>query len=440
MKRKKLLALALSAVMVMSMAAGCGSNSSSGGGASNSGTGDTATEAPADSSGDSQSAPADGEVQAVSLKVWTPEEEMEITQQMCDKFNEDHPEFDCTFDIVVVGIDESVNNLETDADTAADVFLMPSGSIPQLVEEGLIYPITYDQDNVMSLYGEGAIEACSRDGLLYAVPSSPNSWFMYYNKNLYSEDDVKSLETMMAKDLGDDIANFSCTVHNSWYIEAFFYAAGCTLFGEDGSNPNDCTWNNEDGFKAGQYLIDLVNNPKYVEDEDGLAGSLMKDGKLAALCSGTWAANDIKEALGDGYAACALPTITIDGKECQLSNFADYKCHAVKSNTAYPLAAQQLCEYLDAPENQLIRYEEASETPTALSLLDNPELAEDAAALALVAQTQYATPQPAISQMNEYWTPAEALGTGIVNKEITEANLQQQLDALVESVTTKLAE
>lgn len=425
----------------MSVVAGCGSNNSSGSNTSNTGTGNAATEAAADSSEDTAaSAPADGEVQAVSLKVWTPEEEMEITQQMCDKFNELHPEFDCTFDIVVVGIDESVNNLETDADTAADVFLMPSGSIPQLVEEGLIYPITYDLDNIRSMYGEGALEACSKDDLLYAVPSSPNSWFMYYDKNLYTEDEVKSLETMMAKDLGDDIANFSCTVHNSWYIEAFFYAAGCKLFGDDGSDPSVCTWNDENGVKAGSYLIDLVNNPKYVEDEDGLAGSLMKDGKLAALCSGTWAANDVKEALGDGYAACALPTITIDGKECQLSNFADYKCHGVKSNTAYPLAAQQLCEYLDSAENQLIRYDEASETPTALSLLDNPALAEDPAALALVAQTQYATPQPAISQMNEYWTPAEALGTGIVNKEITESNLQSQLDSLVDSVTSKLTE
>lgn len=430
MKSKKAAALTMVAVMTLAMAAGCGSSSGEATGAD---AGKTAGTEAAGAQASSEVA-----VQEVNLKVWAPEEDMEITQQMCEKFDEIHPEFDCTFDISIVGVDESCDQLTTDPDAAADVFLLPSGSIPQLVDAGLIYPITYDEENVKALYSEGAINACSKDGLLYGIPSTPNSWFMYYNKSMYTEDEVKSLETMMAKDLGDDVKNFSCTISNSWYIEAFFYAGGCTLYGEDGSNPDDCTWNNEDGYKVGQYLINLAANPKYVEDQDGIAGSLMKDGKLGALCSGTWAAAELKEALGDDYAACALPTINIDGKECQLSNFADYKCYAVKSNTEYGLAAQELAEYFANEENQLIRYQTNATTPTCLSLQSNPELAEDPATCALMAQTEFATPQPAISQINEYWTPAQALGAGIINGEITEANLQENLDTLAESVTTKL--
>lgn len=429
MKRKKVVALVMTAVMTMAMVSGCGTTSNK---PANSTSGKEA--------GDASSETASEEVQKVSLKLWAPEEDMDITQQMCEAFDEAHPEFDCTFDISIVGVDESSDLLTTDPDSAADIFLIPSGSVSQLVNAGLLYPITYDEETVKSLYSEGAIEACSADDLLYGVPSTPNSWFMYYDKSKYTEDEVKSLDTMMAKDLGDDVANFSCTISNSWYIEAFFYAAGCTLYGADGTDPDDCTWNNEAGFEVGKYLIDLANNSKYVEDIDGIAGSMMKDGKLAALCSGTWAAADVKEALGDNYAACALPSITLNGKECQLSNFADYKCYSVKSNTAYPLAAQELAEYLSNEDNQLIRYQTNATTPTCLSLQDNEELASDPATCALMAQTEFATPQPAISQISEYWTPAQALGTGIVNGEITESNLQTSLDSVATSATTKLAQ
>ena len=295
--KKRVVALFLTTALVMSAMVGCGSDGTSS-------KGETKTENDKENSGDENSS---GDGEEVNLKVWVPEEEMEMTQAMCKAFEEAHPEYNCTFDISVTGIDESVSALEADPEMAADVFQIPSGSISQCVDAGLLYPITADIDTVTSLYGEGALEAVTRDDLLYGVPFSPNSWFMYYNKRLYTEDDVKNLDTMMAKDLGDDVLNFSCSLSNSWYLEAFFYAAGCTLYGEDGMDPDDCTWNNDDGVAAANYVIDLATNPKYVEDIDGVAGSYMKDGKLGALCSGTWAAPELIAALGDDLGACVLP-------------------------------------------------------------------------------------------------------------------------------------
>lgn len=431
MKMKKVLALVMTAVLSMSVLTACGSEKP----AANDATTD-ATDATTTDTADTADTADTTEVEAISLKVWCPEEEMDITQQMCDSFQEAHPEYDITWDVAVVGVDESTANLTTDPDAAADVFQMPSGAVAELTEAGLLLPIAYDIENVKALYGEGAVAACMKEDIMYGIPSTPNSWFMYYNTSMYTEDEVKSLETMMAKDLGADVQNFSCTLSNSWYIEAFFYAAGAELFGPDGTDATSCTWNGENGLAAANYIIDLAANPKYVEDKDGIAGALFKEGKLGALCSGTWTAADFKEALGENYGACALPTININGADANLSNFADYKCFSVKSNTAHPLAAQQFAEWLGNPDNQLTRYEECGATPTCLSLLDNPALAEDAATVALVAQTQYATPQPVISQMNAYWTPAQALGEGIINGEITKDNIQEKLDQCATAITT----
>ena len=411
---KKTLALILTFVMMLSLAACGGGNDS----------GDTK------------------EVQDVTLKIWTASEELDLMKKMGESFAAAHPEYNLTFDISEMGIDEANANLKTDADSAADIFQLASGGVPELTQKGLLLPIGYDEAGLRALYPEGAISAvCAEDGLIYAVPFTPNTFFMYYNKSMFSADEVKSVETMLAKDLGTaedgtPIYNFSFQVSGPWYLESFFYAAGCTLFGADGKDASSMDWNNANGFAAGKYMIDLVNNPKYLENKDGIAMNMLREGKLAVHCDGTWNAGPVQEALGENYAAAPLPTININGKDCQMRNFADYKTYAVKSSTAYPLAAQQFAEWICNEENQLARYEDQGVPPCIASLAD--QLSDDVALTALLAQSQYAMAQPNIPQINEYWTPATALGEGIYNKEITESNLQEKLDQLVDAVTSTL--
>ena len=426
---KKTLALILALIMMLSLAA-CGGDGSKE--PDNSGnTPSTPTDPPSTSDGEKT------EVQDVTLKIWTASEELELMKKMGQSFAAAHPEYNLTFDISEMGIDEANANLKTDADSAADIFQLASGGVPELTQKGLLLPIGYELDSLRELYPAGAISAVTaEDGLVYAVPFTPNTFFMYYNKSMFTEDEVKSVETMMAKDLGEGVYNFSFQVSGPWYIESFFYAAGCTLFGADGKDASSMDWNNANGFAAGQYMIDLVNNPKYLENKDGIAMNMLREGKLAAHVDGTWNAGPVQEALGENYAAAPLPTININGQDSQLRNFADYKTYAVKSSTAYPLAAQQFAEWICNEENQLARYEDQGVPPCISSLAD--QLSGDVALSALLAQSEFAVAQPNIPQINEYWTPATALGEGIYNKEITEDNLQEKLDQLVDAVTSTL--
>ena len=381
-------------------------------------------------------------VQDVHLKVWVPEEEQDIMQQMADSFAAAHPEYNFSIEMSIMGIDEANAQLKTDADSAADIFQMASGGVPELQKMGLLLPIGYNEAELRELYAENAITAVTaEDGLLYAVPFTPNTFFMYYNTSMFTEEDVKSLDAMLAKDLGEGVDyNVAFPVSGSWYLESFFFAAGCTLFGEDGKDPTSMDWNNEKGLAAGQYMIDLVNNPKFIDDKNGIGLSLLREGKVGAIFSGTWDAALVQEALGENYGAAKLPTANINGTDSQLRNFGDYKTYAVKSSTKYPLAAQQFAEWICNEENQLLRYEAIGVSPCITSLAESPELADDLATAALVAQSEHYYPQPNIPQINEYWTPATAFGEGIVNKEITSENLQEQLDAFVNAVTTTLTE
>lgn len=431
MKLKKFSALALSLMLALS-AVGCGGASS--------GSGEAATTnnvAQTEAAGDNASS---GETEDVKLKIWVPEEEVDLTDQMVQTFDEAHDEFNIEYEIAVVGIDEAPQALETDADTAADIFYTPSGGVADLVSKGLLLPITKDFDTIESDLPDSALDAVTIDDLTYAVPFSPNTFFMYYNKDLYTEDEIKSLDTMMAKDLGDGMYNFSTQITNSWYIEMFFLGNGSTLFGEDGTDPSDCTFNDANGLAAAEYIIDLAKNPKYIEDADGVGGSTFKEGKLGAVTSGAWSAPEFKEALGDKLGAVALPTANIGGSDVQLSNFVDFKTITVKSNTEYPLAAQQLAVYLANQENALTRYEKQGDVPVLKSLAESSAIADDFVAQALNNQAAFATNQPSIPKMGDYWDPAQALGEGIYNGEITKDNIQEKLDSLVDSITGTLTE
>ncbi|MCR5254760.1 MAG: extracellular solute-binding protein [Acetatifactor sp.] len=434
--KKKLLSALLCVAMTASMLIGCGSAEQAA-----TETADKAADAATETTVEDTEAATTAEVEKVELKVWSPEDEHDITVEQCEAFAANHPEYEITFTYENVENADSITQLKNDPDVAADVFVYPTGGIPEMIEAGLIYPITVDAENVKSAYGENAIKSCSSDGVLYGIPQTPNAFFMYYNKSLFTEDDVKSIETMLAKDLGSDVKNFSFTISNSWYVESFFYANGGILYGEDGTDGTQCSWNDEKGVAVGKYLLDLVANDKYVEDIDGIAASMFQEGKLGAVCSGTWSSEDFKAALGDDLGATVLPTAEIDGKVCQLSNFADFKAYGVKSSTLYPKAAQQLAEWLGGEESQLKRFEAINMTPTVTALLENESVQANVAACALSEMTgKFSTPQPTTSQISQYWAPVEAFGKGIVNGDITEANLQESLDSMVEGVTTKLAE
>jgi arabinogalactan oligomer/maltooligosaccharide transport system substrate-binding protein len=427
-KLSKLMALLMLSVMVIGSFAACGKKEAAkddNKGTTNEGnTGAEVTKAP--------------EVQDVALKVWAPQEEQELLKQMCEAFAAAHPEYRITFDYGVVSEADASSELQKDPAAGADVFSFASDQTATLVNAGILYPITLNVDAVKAANSEASIAAATINGQLYAHPFTPNSWFMYYDKSKYTEEEVKSLETMMAKDLGADVKNFSVDINNGWYLSSFFFAAGCELFGPDGRDASRVTFNDANGVAVGNYLIDLVSNPKFLDEQEGNILTAFQNGTLGAACSGTWNAQTIKDALGDNYAATKLPTININGKDVQLSNFADFKLIGVNSQTKAPIPAMQLAEWLANEENQKLRFQVRSIAPTNLALAADPEVLANPAVAALSLQTSFSTLQSSIPQMGNYWAPAEAFGTELINGAVTKDNLQEKLDAFVESILSTI--
>ena len=372
------------------------------------------------------------DAEKIKLKVWCPSEEQKITEQLCELYDDTDPEFDIEFEYGVVSEADAKQQLTADLSVGADVFMFAGDQLSEMVEGGYMAKINETlAEEIKDTQIEQAYEACKIDGDLYAVPFTANLWYMFYNKEMYTEDEVQSLDTMFEKDLGSGVYNFSIDIANGWYIAGFFYAGGCTLYGPDGTDPTSCDWAEDKGIAVVDYLNEKVATGKLYKDESYDSIPMLQEGKLAAYCTGSWNAKAISDALGKNYAATCAPQITVNGTTDYIKPFADFKMIGVKATTEYPKAAQKLAQFLGGDYAQAVRLQSREVQPTVKALVENVPSNVDyqnnyPAVYASLEQMKHTVNRPSVSQFSKYWTPAQGLGSYIYNKKDEVLNADRQ--------------
>ena len=419
--KKKVLAMLLATTMVATAFAGCGSKEETSGEATTTETG------------------AEGEEAiTATITVWGPQEDQSEDngnwlKTECEAFAAEHPEWNLTFEYGVCSEGDAKTNVGTDPTAAADVYMFANDQIPDLLAANGIAELggsTVDQ--IKSQNSETMVNTVTYDGGVYGVPFTSNTWFMYYDKSVFTEDDVKNLDTMLEKGV------VSFPLSNSWYIASFYVANGCTLFGADGTD--EAAGFDFSGDKAAavtNYLVDLAANPNFKNDAEGSGIAGLADGSVNAIFSGSWDYENVKEALGDNMGIAAAPTFTIDGKEAQMKAFAGSKAIGVNPNAEYPQVAVALAAYLGSADAQKAHLEMRNILPTDGSVdVSGNELAEAVA----VVLDKASTVQPLVSTMGQYWTPAQTMGEELVNGSVTHDNAAEKTEAMNEAMNTSVVE
>ena len=451
--KKKVISTVLCAAMVASMFAGCGNkaadNSSA---ADNSAADNSAAEstnnAAATETGDAADNAADNAETAsddaianliastdgtVDIQLWCSELEayQNVMKELTDKFKEQYSDVDFNITIGAVSEADAKDKILEDIDAAADVFVFADDQVNDLVNAGALQEIaatyTYDPAETNS---EATVAAATKDGKLYAYPlTASNGYFLYYDSNIFSEEDVASWEALEAKaeEAGTKVG---MNIADGWYVYGFFAGAGCTLsMNED--NSNECDWNNETGLAVAESIENIASSPAFVNVADQEAITMLTDGTLGAYVSGTWNATSFQDQYGDGYAASKLPTFDVNGTATQMGSYAGYKFVGVNSHAKNVGWSMLLAEYLTNEESQLAIGNATSEGPAntvAAAQIDSPALA------ALAAQSEFADQQVV---GNNYWDPAKALGQNLVDGA---TDLQAVLDDAVAGITQPVAE
>lgn len=428
--KKKVISALLIAAMTATMVAGCGSKD-----AADNTTASDNSAASTEAAGSTDDA-AEEEAWSGTITVWSPQEDQDTgwLDQECQAFNEAHPNWDITFEYGVCPEGDAKANVTQDVEGAADVYMFANDNITDLVAANGLSELGGSYlDAVKTTNSDSIVDSVTVDGSVYGFPFTTNTWFMYYDKSVFSEDDIKSFDTMLEK------GKVSFPLTNSWYIQAFYVANGCTLFGDD--QMDEAAGIDFGGDKATavtNYLVDLAKNPNFVVDADGSGISGLKNGSVNAIFSGSWDAEAVKEALGDNFAAAALPTVTIDGKEGQMMAFAGSKAIGVNPNTENPQVAMSLAEFLASSDAQKAHYEMRNVIPCNTELLnaitDDPVVEAQNDTFDRTSITQ-----PFVSAMGNYWSPAENMGKAIQAGDVTHDNAAEKTEDMNTAMNTDAA-
>ncbi len=426
--KKKALSLFLVTAMAVSMV-GCGSKDAD----KNTEKKDTEVAVATE-----KEAAAEDEAWEGDLTVWSPQEDQDTNwlQDQCEAFAAEHPNWKINFNYGVCPEGEAKDNVTKDVEAAADVYMLANDNIPDLVSAGALSELGGDYlGYVTSTNSDSILASVTYNDSVVAFPFTPNTWFMYYDKSVFSEDDVKNFDTMLEK-AGEAGKKVSFKLTDSWYIEAFYVANGCTLFGDGTDTDAGIDFGGDKAAAVTEYLVDLAANPNFLVDADGSGLAGLGD-SVAALFSGTWDAEAVKEKLGDNMGVAALPTVTIDGKEGQMKSFIGSKAIGVNPNAENQQVAMSLAAYLAGEKAQTAHYEMRNLLPSNINI----SLADDPIATAVTnVMTDTSIMQPLCKEMSNYWSPAENMGKNIQSGEVTKDNAAEKTEEMNTTMNTDVAE
>ncbi|KAE9634890.1 extracellular solute-binding protein [Defluviitalea raffinosedens] len=414
-KLKKVMALVLAAVMSTALFAGCGNK-----GASTS-TGNSSTTT-------SSNTQDTGSKEKVTLKVWGAQEEQPLLKEMVESFKAAHPEKEYDITLAVVSESDLKGKYLDDPAAAADVFAFANDQIWDLYNAGALYEVTRNKDAIISANIEGAVDAATIDGKLYAYPmTADNGYFLYYDKSVISDEEAKTLDGILA---AADKAGKKVVmdISNGYYIASFFFGAGCTLKIENGKQV--CDFNNANGLKAAEAIKAFTAHNAFMTGDDPVITAQIGD-TVAAAVTGTWNAEVIKSKLGDNFGVAKLPTYTSGSEQIQMGSFMGYKLVGVNSQTKFPVDAMDFAEWITNEENQKLRYEKRGLGPSNKNVAESEAVKSNPVLGALAEQSKYAVSQKDV--LGSYWTPAEAFGAALEAKDYSKS-LQELLDEMVAQI------
>ncbi|MHB1484198.1 MAG: extracellular solute-binding protein [Saccharofermentanales bacterium] len=364
----------------------------------------------------------------VTLKLWGSQEDQTMLQGMINSFKAANTEANYTITLGVVSEADAKARVLEDPAAAADVFQFANDQIGDLVTASALYEVTRNKADIIAANMAGSIEASTIGGKLYAYPSTAdNGYFLYYDKSVFTADDVKSLDKILAVAKAKNKKVFM-DVSNGWYIASFFLGAGCKLTMVNGKQV--CDFNNANGLLAGEAIKAFTANPAFRTGDDAvLTGGFGTT--IAAGVSGTWNADAISGKLGANYAATKLPTFTAGTEQKQMGSFAGYKLVGVNAQTKNPVEAMKLAEWLTNEANQIVRFTTRLMGPSNIKAASSTEVKANIALAALASQNQFASSQKEVS--GNYWGPAEAFGTAMEAKDYKKT-IQVMLNEMVAQI------
>jgi len=371
----------------------------------------------------------------VELTVWGAAEDEELLSQILGEFQEKYRgEADLRITYEPQSESHCTDALMADLENGADVFAFADDQLNTLVASGALEPVENAESLRAANLPEAVSAACVND-ILYAYPlTADNGYFLYYNKEYFSPEDILSWDRML--DIaGDADRKIFMEWSSGWYVYSFFGNTGLTVGLNDDGITNYCTWNSTKGDIKGidvaRSMIKIAKHTGFTSTDD--AGFLkgVRNNTIIAGVNGIWNAVALEKAWGKNFGAAKLPSYTCAGKQVQMASFSGYKLVGVNAYSEQREWAVKLAEWISNEENKKLRFIMRGQGPSNINVAASKEVQASSAITALLVQSEFSCLQHLGGNFLE---PVTAFTEDILSNNQPGKNLQEKLDKMTEGI------
>ncbi len=383
---------------------------------------------------------------SIKLTVWVSEADKAFATSVADEFKAKNPDKNYQIVIDVQGENDVATRVLKDVENAADVYSCANDQLPKLINGDALARVAGDRlTRVQAANSEESMESATvsvnGEKGVYGMPYTDNTFFLYYNKAVLSETDVRSFDGILSKCSASK--QFAFPMADGWYTTSFYFGKrlGYEVEYDDdlAEIEIDCEFDNETGKAVTQAMWSYVQDDRFKADaNDSKITAGFNDGSIVAAVSGIWNRKTIEGYLGENFAAAKLPTYTLNkGKsseeQVQLTAFAGYKLMGVNNYSKHKTDALDFAEFYTNKENQIKHFEARGFVPTDKDARADEKVQKDVCAKAITEQLSYSKTQKEVP--STLWVPMEGLGNAMITgKQSGGFELEAQLKACVDAI------
>lgn len=334
--------------------------------------------------------------------------------------------------VEVVEQEEADDGLLKDAESAADVAWVQNDQLGQLVKAGTLYENEKYATVTKTENSEISVRGASYDGKLYGYPTNISSMYLFYDKRVFKQNDLLTLDSMLAKGkVGLNIAEAGA----DYRLTPWFISNGSYLYGKSGNDLNGSTLNNQKGVDVLNYIANLKNQKNLIAlNADEI--SALKEGKIQALFSGNWNLATIKKILGDNMGCVAYPSTNFGDGEVKLKAFISIPIFVVNSASQNPSKAMSLANYVSNKEAQVKQYKVIGGVPSNIEAFKSKEVQSDESSRTVGQMAnQQGVLMPSLPEMKNFWSNMNAIIVDAYSGNISKNKMKPVLNKLVEDTS-----
>lgn len=360
----------------------------------------------------------------VTLTVWEstlgPDE---FIKQAGEAFTAKYPNI--TIEYVNVELGDSTTQIALDgpAGVGPDLFAAPHDKLGELMTGGHVLA-TANADTIKNNVLGATSVALTYDGTMYGYPVSAETYALFYNKALISEEQVpKTWEEVVSFSEKFNSENsgkygFMMDVGNGYYSIIFTTSDNNRLFGPEGTDTTNTNINSPasvEGMKFFQGLRSILDIPA-ADLTTAITDAAFSSGNAALYITGLWNVANFEDA-GIDFGVAPLPSLP--GNDTPVASFSGTRAMFVSAYSDNSKEADLFAEFLLSEDMQKLRFDLTGSLPSINIAVESPYIE------GFLKQLDYAFPMPSIPQMGAYWDAMNAASANIWNG----ADIQAELDA-----------